>query len=392
MRGRALPGWLIALLGASFVLYTDDYVIAGVLPEIAADLRVSEAIAGQLVTVFSFTIAVAAPIAAIALARLPRRLLFMIAFIVFSIANALAALTPSYEALVLLRVVSALAAASATPSLFAFAASHAPEGRTGRYLAVVSLGVTGSITAGVPLGTWIGSAFGWRFTFAAMAVAGLAILVVLMLLLPRTARPDGHVGLVEQLRTLKRRAVVLGLLANCALMTGSMMMLTYLASYLAAVSGAGPDERAFAFALSGAAGMAGIWLGGVATDRWGPDRTLLFGVAVIVAAMTGLWSIWLARPVPIPVVLAVATVWGGIAFWNSPAIQTRLYALAGPVAPQALALNTSGTYLGVSIGAAVGGIALAGSGVGSLPLLAAAFAICALLLLGGARTVAARTA
>ncbi len=83
--------------------------------------------------------------------------------------------------------------------------------------------------------------------------------------------------------------------------------------------------------------------------------------------------------------LVVSTVWGGMAFWNSPAIQARLHHLAGPVSGQALALNTSGTYLGVSIGAAVGGIILSGVGPGGLPLIAAGFAVAALLLLTLAR-------
>lgn len=164
-------------------------------------------------------------------------------------------------------------------------------------------------------------------------------------------------------------------------MTGSMMMLTYLAPYLAEAAAAGVNERAFMFGLSGCAGILGIWLGGSATDRWGPDRTLTFGIGVFLATMLGLWGLWLLRPAPAPLIYAVAAVWGGIAFWNSPAIQARLHILAGPVAPQALALNTSGTYLGVAIGGAVGGTTLASVGVGALPLVAAVFGTSAIVLL-----------
>lgn len=144
-------------------------------------------------------------------------------------------------------------------------------------------------------------------------------------------------------------------------------------------------NNALAFSLSGFAGIVGIWLGGIATDKWGADRTLLFGVGAIVAAMIALWGLWAARPASLPVVFVAATVWGGMAFWNSPAIQARLHLLAGPVSGQALALNTSGTYLGVSIGAALGGLALTGLGVGALPLTAAGFALGALVLLAFAR-------
>ncbi|GAA1071461.1 MFS transporter [Nocardiopsis composta] len=376
-----MPIWLFVLLAAGFVLYTDDYVIAGILPELAQELGVTEAQAGQLITVFSLTVALAAPVAAVAFARVPRRWLFTGALLVFIAANLAAAFVPSFAVLMALRIIAAGAAASMTPAVFAFAAQHAPPDKVGRYIAVVSLGVTGSIAAGVPIGTWIGGQLGWRVTFAAMAVAGSAVLVAVLAALPRERDAAEPPGLGEQLRTLRRAPISLGLLANCALMTGSMMMLTYLAPFLADTTTAGVNERALAFSLSGLAGIVCIWLGGSASDRWGPDRALAFGIGTITLTMAGLWGLWLIRPAPLSLVIVVGTVWGGMAFWNSPAIQARLHALAGAVAPQALALNTSGTYLGVAAGGAIGGLALSSLGAGSLPLIAAGFGIGAFLLL-----------
>lgn len=94
--------------------------------------------------------------------------------------------------------------------------------------------------------------------------------------------------------------------------------------------------------------------------------------------MACLWAFWAAGPAPVVPVLAVLTVWGGAAFWNSPAIQARLHLLAGPVASQALALNTSGTCFGVATGGALGGLTLSEAGVGALPPVAAAFGVTAL--------------
>lgn len=160
-----MHAWLFALFAMALMLYTDDYVIAGVLPELANDLDVADGQAGLLV--------------------------------------------------------AAIAAASTTPALFTFAARHASAGKTGRYIAIVSLGVTGSIPAGVPMGTWIGGVFGWQAALAAKILAG------------------------------------------------ALVLLTYLAPYLAAATTAGGAERALAFSLSGIAGVGGIRLGGNATDRWG---------------------------------------------------------------------------------------------------------------------------
>ncbi|SKA38449.1 Predicted arabinose efflux permease, MFS family [Marinactinospora thermotolerans DSM 45154] len=362
-----MPAWLVALATGALVFYTDDYVIAGVIPEIAADLGVSTALAGQLVTVFSLTVAVAAPVAAVLTARLRRRTVLTAAAAVFTAANALAALAPGYEVLLGLRVVAALAAAAATPSLFSAAAQLAPPDRIGRHVAVVSFGVTGAIALGVPVGTWVGGAWGWRATFALMAVAGAGVTVAFAALVPRRAGAREALPVRAQLGVLARPAISVGLVANLVLMLGSMMLLTYLAPFAAGITGTGTTGRGVLFALSGIAGMAGIWAGGRATDRWGPDRTLLLGVAVFVVTMAALAVLWPLRPIPMAVLVPLAVVWGGAAFWNSPAVQARLHLLAGPVSPQALALNTSGTYLGVAAGGAVGGLVIDAAGPGPLP-------------------------
>src|SRR5699024_1084711 len=123
-----MPAWLFTLLAAAFVLYTDDYVIAGILPELAADLGVTEGQAGLLVTVFSLTIALAAPVAAVVLADVPRRRLFTTALLVFIAANVVAAATDSFAVLMGLRVAAALAAVAMRVSYdTAYLAEHAPH-------------------------------------------------------------------------------------------------------------------------------------------------------------------------------------------------------------------------------------------------------------------------
>ncbi|MFC4334572.1 MFS transporter [Salininema proteolyticum] len=127
------PLWLLALFFAAFAVGTDDFVIAGLLPEIADDLAVSEAAAGQLVTVFSLTFAVTAPIAAIVTARWSRRAVMVSATAVFIAGNLLAAVAPTYTAPLLLRVMLACAGGVITPTAVATAATLAPTGRQGRY-------------------------------------------------------------------------------------------------------------------------------------------------------------------------------------------------------------------------------------------------------------------
>lgn len=177
--------WLSSLFFASLVLFTDDYVIAGILPELARDLLVSDGMAGQLITVFSLTVAIAAPVLAVLLKGLDRKRLMLLALLVFACANLVAAFAVSFNLLLVMRVVAALCAAATTPLLFAAAASMAPVGKAGRYVAVISLGGTGSIAFGVPFGTWIGAVAGWRWTFGVMAIGGFLTAIAIWIVLPR---------------------------------------------------------------------------------------------------------------------------------------------------------------------------------------------------------------
>ncbi|REG45987.1 MFS transporter (plasmid) [Paracoccus versutus] len=362
--GHAAIG-LSSLFLASLVLFTDDYVIAGILPELARDLAVSEGLAGQLITVFSATVAIAAPLCAILLAGLGRKPLILAALLLFACANLLAAFASSFALLMAMRVAAALCAAATTPSLFAVAASMAPEGKAGRYIAVISLGVTGSIAFGVPLGTWIGAAFGWRWTFGCMAMGGLLAAIAIGRLLPRSERQPAS-DLKALLVPLMSRPLLLGFLANFLNMAASMMLLTYLAPVLLALGDIGPQQRGLVFGLSGFAGMAGVWLGGRAIDRRGAFRALIIGMTAFAIAMIGLTIFWALRPVPLPGMLVVVALWAGSAFWNAPAIAARIMGLAGGAAQQAMALNTSFTYLGVALGGILGGIVLDLAGVAFL--------------------------
>lgn len=372
--------WLSSLFFVSLVLFTDDYVIAGILPELARDLAVSNGMAGQLVTVFSLTVAIAAPVLAVLLASFDRKRLILVALLVFACANLVAAFATSFNLLMAMRVVAALCAAATTPSLFAAAATMAPDRKAGRYVAVISLGVTGSIAFGVPLGTWIGAAAGWRWTFGVMTMGGAFAAIAIWIALPRPALQQVS-GLKALLVPLMSQPLLFGFLANFLNMAASMLLLTYLAPFLLGLGDVGPDQRGMVFATSGFAGMAGVWLGGLATDRWGALRALTVGMSVFVFAMAGLTILWTLRPVPLPYLLVLVTLWAGSAFWNSPAIAARIMAIADGAAQQAMALNTSFTYLGVALGGVLGGIALDTVGVAFLAPTSLAIGILALNVL-----------
>ncbi|MFD0478960.1 hypothetical protein ACFQ0B_70350 [Nonomuraea thailandensis] len=130
--------------------------------------------------------------------------------------------------------------------------------------------------------------------------------------------------------------------------------------------------------LAGLAGFAGGQLGGRAADRWGPDRALITGVVGFAAVMAAFGAGWFLRPVPLVALLPLLVVWAGVSWWIPPPAQTRLLALAGSAGPQALALNSSAAYVGVSGGGAAGGLVLGAYGSGWLPAVAAGVELVAL--------------
>lgn len=357
----SFPRWLIALLFTALVLYTDDYVIAGVLPDLAADLNVSEAQAGQLVTVFSLTVAVSAPIAAVSLARIRRSTLFTVSLTVFALANLGAAVASEYWVLMALRVVAALCAGASTPAIFSWTARQAPPEKIGRYISVVAMGVTGAIALGVPFGTTIAHLWSWRGTFLVLAVCAVVALLAIRLTMVTDTRGEDEVPVSRQLRALTAAPVALTLGVNVVAMSGSMMAFTYLAPFLA---GTAPDTelRAVAFAISGVGGIVGVWLGGVLTDRVGPPTTIVLALLTLGAGCFCAWVLWTMAPLGSVALISILVALGAVqalgAFALSPALTARLSTTAGEGADAAIALNTSGTYIGVTVAGALGGVIL----------------------------------
>lgn len=356
-------GWLICLMLVTFVIGTDDFIIAGILPEIARDQQVSQAAAGQLVTVFSLTYAVAAPPLAVATARLPRRPLLVGGLIAFAMINLLTAFAPGYVVLLVLRVASALVAASISPAVFGMAARLAAPDRVGRAVGVVAAGLTVSLFIGVPVGSLLGTAFGWRATFIAVALLTLAVAVANARLLPSLPGAP-EIGVRAQLRILSRPAVLTCVLGTMMGASGGLLIYTYIGPITEGLSGRSGTMLAVFVTVVGVAGALGTFAGGRLTDRWGADRTLLAAFVLMAGAITGLAVIGISGQGSAPVGLTVVALAAyGFAGWGfNPPMNTRALNLAGAAGTEAVALNTSGLYVGIAIAGAVGGGSVAAYG------------------------------
>ncbi|MHB8555459.1 MAG: MFS transporter [Candidatus Dormibacteria bacterium] len=358
----------------TFVLGTDGYVIAGILPQIAQGTRVPVALAGQLVTIFALAYALGSPLLAVASARMDRRRLLLGALGVFAVANLGASLAPDYGILAVARVLAALGAAAYTPVATVAAVSLVAPQQRGRALATVTAGMTVAILFGVPLGALVGRVFGWRATFG--LITGLAVVAATGLIVWLPALPSAPVVRLRTRLTLLADQQVAGLLVVTVLaLAGGFSVYTYLLPLLAQ---AHPSawQASLLFVSFGAGGMAGNALGGIGADRLGAARTV--GVALL--ALAGILALFSLAERSLLASGGLLFAWGLAGWAVMPPQQHRLLARAGQAAPAALGLNGSAIYLGIALSGGIGGLLLRGGGPTVLPLAAAGLVAASLVV------------
>lgn len=377
---RRPPLWLFILFVVLLATATDEFIIAGILPSIASDLEISVSAAGQLVTVFAVVYAVGAPTMAVALERYPRRTVMVVGLVVFALANVAAALAPEYWSLMATRVVAAMSAAVVTAAAFATAAARAPEGQQGRYLGVVTAGMTVALITGVPLGAWLGGAIGWRATFLLIASIGVAAAVGLLLSAP--AVPGSTPApLRERLRPLSNPAVLRCVSVTFLAASGGLMFYSYLSVYTAQVSSDSYALLTVLLFIVGVAGLVGALVSGRWADSMGPQRALSVVVGGHAVALSLLAALAFSGLGNVLVLGALIALWGVFAWGLNPPVQGSVLAAAGPEhGMTALAMNIAGLYLGAGVAGALGGVVIELVGVTWLPVASTALMLVSLLL------------
>ncbi|GLF92635.1 MFS transporter [Streptomyces yaizuensis] len=372
-----LSSTLVLALG-TFAVGTDAFVLAGFLPSMADDLRVSEATAGQSITVFAAAYAILSPVLATALARVPRRTVLIVALLVLAVANLGSALAPDMTVMIVSRVLAAAGAAAYTPNAGAVSAALVRPELRARALAVVIGGLTVATALGVPLGNAASDRLGWRTALALVAAVCLLTAVVLRLTMPWL--PGGvRVPLRTRLSVLRRPAVLAVLPLSVLGMGACYTAYAYTVPVLEAVGVPGSGVVWMLF-LYGLGAVIGNLAAGYATDRWGSTRVLTTGY-VTMAATLGVLAWLAAADADIePLVGLLALLWGASSWCQTPPQQHRLIGVAPQEAPLVVSLNSSSIYLGIGLGTALGGAAL-GAGAATVYGLGAVIAAVALVFL-----------
>ncbi|WP_440830746.1 MFS transporter [Pseudomonas fragariae (ex Marin et al. 2024)] len=370
-----MPLSLLILALSAFAIGTTEFVIMGLLPDVAADLGVSIPGAGWLVTGYALGVAVGAPFMAMATAKLPRKAALVTLMGIFIIGNLLCALASDYNVLMFARVVTALCHGAFFGIGSVVAAGLVPANRRASAVALMFTGLTLANVLGVPLGTALGQYAGWRSTFWAVTVIGVIALIGLIRFLP-TNRNEEKLDMRAELGALRGAGIWLSLTMTALFSASMFTLFTYIAPLLGEVTGVSPNGVTWTLLLIGLGLTAGNVIGGKMADR--RLSSTLIGVFVSMAVISTVLSWTSAALIPTEITLFF---WAVAAFAAVPALQINVVTF-GKAAPNLVStLNIGAFNVGNALGAWVGGSVIAhGLGLTSVPLAAAVLAVLALLI------------
>jgi DHA1 family inner membrane transport protein len=370
-----MPLALIVLSLSAFAIGTTEFVIMGLLPDVARDLSVTIPMAGWLVTGYALSVAVGAPLMAVATARLERRQALRLLMMIFILGNVLCALAASYGLLMLARVVTALCHGAFFGIGSVVATSVVPADRRASAIAIMFTGLTLANILGVPLGTALGQEFGWRMTFWAVSVIGVLALAGLMFSLPEDAKGERET-LRSEMTVLRHREVWQAFAMTVAFSAAMFTTFTYIAPFLADLTGLSPRGITASLFLIGVGLTIGNVLGGRFADK--KLQTTLVGGFAAIALTSLLLSVFATMMIPTEILLFV---WGCVSFALVPALQVNVMK-RGHEAPNLVSIMNIGAFnIGNALGAWTGGAVLdAEFGLQSVPVAAVVWAIVGVML------------
>ncbi|KQP58068.1 MFS transporter [Agreia sp. Leaf283] len=369
--GRPFPwGGLLVLASAVFLSVTAEMLPTGLLPEMSAELGVGQSQIGLLVSVFAFAVV----LTSIPLSRLTRSVsrhrLIVLVLIVVSLSSAVTAIAPSFEILVGARIVGGMAHGLFWAVMGAYSGYLVPKEQLGRAVAITTGGGTLAFVLGVPLGTVLGQAVGWRSAFGAIAVLCIVGAALMLWLLPRVERPAKSDAPAERHPSGRRKldasvpAVALLCLLAAVIMIGHYAFYTFIAPYLIGELGVDSGDVGLLLAIYGIAGAGGLLLAGTVFGRH-PTLGVVIGVAVTAISVT-VMALFAANPM---IAIPAFVLWGLVFGTLPPLLGARLLHVASvDIRDTASAFYSTSFNVGIGGGALVGAALLDGFGLTSLPV------------------------
>jgi MFS transporter, DHA1 family, inner membrane transport protein len=371
-----LPMSLVALAIASFGIGTTEFVIMGLLPDVARDLAVTIPQAGLLIGGYALGVTFGSPIMAALLSRVPRKTALLVLIGVFTAGNLLCAVAPSYGLLMAARLLTSLCHGTFFGIGAVVATTLVPSRQRALAVSIMFSGLTLANVLGVPFGTALGQWAGWRMGFWAIVPIGVVAGLAILRWLPAVTT-QSSTRLRQELRVLARPAVLLPMAVSVLASASLFATFTYVTPLLESVSGISPHGVATVLVMFGVGITAGNLLGGRLAD-WRQLTTMLAMTVAVIVVLIALSQVVTA---PVPAALAV-TAWGLVYFASAVPLQSRVVDGAVDAPNLASVLNQSAFNLGNAIGAWLGGeMLVAGLSYAQLPLVSAVLAGLALAVL-----------
>ncbi len=365
-----MPLALLVLALSSFAIGTTEFVIMGLLPEVAADLSVTIPEAGWLVTGYALAVALGAPIMAVSTAKLKRRSALIMLMAFFIAGNLLCAIAPNYWVLMVARIVTALCHGAFFGIGSVVAANLVSEDRKARAVALMFTGLTLANVLGVPLGTAVGQAFGWRSTFWVVTAIGIVTIVGLIAILPRDKQEEQS-SILREIAALRNGRLWMALSVTVFFSASMFTLFTYIAPLLRDVTGISPEGVTWTLFLIGVGLTVGNLIGGKLADwRLGTALAAIFAAIALTSAIFFYTSRFF---IPAEITLFL---WAAATFAAVPALQVGVVGF-GKDAPNLVSTINIGAFnTGNALGAWVGGMVIdAGLDLNRVPLAAAAMAL-----------------
>jgi DHA1 family inner membrane transport protein len=343
----------LALAVGGFGIGTGEFVMMGLLPDVASNFSVSIPAAGHIISAYALGVVVGAPLISVAAARWSRQRLLLALMTFFAVGNFVSALAPGYASLIGIRFLAGLPHGAYFGVASLVAASLVPVTERARAIGRMMLGLTGATLAGVPLATWLGQLFGWRAAYVLVGSIGVLTCVLISRFVPRDGPVEGA-SPARELGALSHKQVWLTLGVGSIGFGGVFCVYSYITPTLTQISGLPVRYVPFVLAVFGGGMILGNLLG-----AWLADRALMRAIGALLvwnAVVLGTFS--LVAPHAWMVVVIVLLIGTGVAI--VPALQVRLMDVAGDAQTLAAALNHSAFNIANALGAWLGGLAIAG--------------------------------
>jgi DHA1 family inner membrane transport protein len=370
--GAGLQIWIMAV--AAFVIVTTEFLIVGLLPALAQDLNVSVSAAGQLVTLFAFTVMLFGPFMTARLSHVGRKGLFVAILLVFFGANVLAALSANIWVLALARFIPALVLPVFWGTASETAGQLAGPAHAGRAVGKVYLGISAAMVFGIPIGTLAANSLGWRNTFWMLAAMSLVMALLIQLCMPTLPVSSTRKG-EKQTHIVADKRFLLHIGLSVLTFTAMFTAYTYLADLLERVAGIAPVQVGWWLMGFGAVGMAGNWIGGRLVDGNPLGATAVSLLLMIVGMLATLLTVNHHGAMALSL-----AVWGLAYTALFPICQVRVMKAGAKAQALAGTMNVSAANAGIGMGAIIGGAAIHQWGVGSLTMLASAIGLLAIAM------------